>query len=78
ILKQAANKIEISSLTKLLKLMFNLSNNYVSEIPMKNWKKLFDALQFEEETLRKSITNGKGAKKKANADIPAKAVIQGD
>jgi hypothetical protein len=44
--------------------MFNLLNNYISEIPMKNWKNLFDVLQSEEETLRKSITNEKGAKKR--------------
>ena len=68
ILRQAASKIEISGLTKQLKLMFNLLKNYVSEVPMKNWKNLFDALQSEEETLRKSIRNEKGAKKKANAD----------
>ena len=68
ILIQSAGKIEISSLTKQLKLMFNLLNDYVSEIPIEYWKNLFDAFQSNEAILRKSILNEKGIIKKENAD----------
>ena len=53
ILIQSASKIEISSLTKQLKLMFNLLKDYVSEIPIEYWENLFDALQTNEKILRK-------------------------
>jgi transposase len=67
-LKQAASKLEISSLTKQLQLMFNIFGQYISEISMDYWRKLFDALQAQEATLRNSIMNEKGPLKKKNAE----------
>jgi transposase len=67
-LKQAASKFEISSLTKQLQLMFNIFNHYFSEVPMEYWEKLFNALQSHEATLRNSIIDEEGPKKKKNAE----------
>ncbi len=75
ILIQSASKIEISSLTKQLKLMFNLLKDYVSEIPIEYWENLFDALQTNEKILRKSILNEKGTRKKENADNSLNALL---
>ena len=75
ILTQSASKIEISSLTKQLKLMFNLLNDYVSEIPIEYWENLFDAFQSNEEILRKIILNEKGTRKKENADNSLNALL---
>jgi len=75
ILTQSANKIEISSLTKQLKLMFNLLNDYVSEIPIEYWENLFDAFQSNEEILREIILNEKGTRKKENADNSLNALL---
>ncbi len=66
-LKQAANKLEISTLTKQLLLMTNLFCHYRSEIPRKNWERLHGLLQFQKITLRNSIINEKGPSKKKNA-----------
>jgi len=66
-LKQAANKLEISTLTKQLLLMTNLFCHYRSEIPRKNWERLYDLLQFQKITLRNSIINERGPSKKKNA-----------
>jgi hypothetical protein len=60
----STNKLEISSLTKQLQLMFNLYSHYISEIPMEYWEKLFDALQSQETTLRNIIMNEEGPLKK--------------
>ncbi len=68
ILVTAANKLEISSLTKQLKLMFNLLNDYVSEIPLKYWKDLFETLQSQEIILRQLITEEKSFKRREKAD----------
>lgn len=68
ILTQSAGKFEISSLTKQLKLMFNLLKDYVSEIPIEYWENLFEAFQSNEEILRKTILNVKGTRKKEKAD----------
>ncbi len=53
-LKQAANKLEISTLTKQLRLMTNLFDHYFDEVPGKNWENLFDVLQSQKATLRHS------------------------
>lgn len=67
-LKQAASKLEISSLIKQLQLMVNIFDHYISEISMEYWEKLFDALQSQEATLRNSIMNEEGPLKKKNAE----------
>jgi transposase len=66
-LKQAANKLEISTLTKQLRLMTNLFDHYFDEVPGKNWENLFDVLQSQKATLRHSIMNEDGPLKKENA-----------
>ncbi len=66
-LKQAASNLEISTLTKQLRLMGNLFGNYFHEVPGENWEKLFTVLQSQETTIRNSITNEEGPLKKENA-----------
>ena len=75
ILTQSASKLEISSLTKQMKLMFNLLNDYVSEIPIEYWENLIDAFQSNEAILRKIILNEKGTRKKENADNALNALL---
>lgn len=64
ILKYAANKLEITTLTKQMRLMTNLFDNYFHEVPKENWGKLFNVLRLQEATIRNSITNEGGALKK--------------
>jgi len=54
-LKQAANKLEISTLTKQLRLMNNLFDHYLHEVPGENWEKLLNVLQSQETTLRNAL-----------------------
>jgi len=67
-LKQAANKLEISTLTKQLRLMSNLFDQYFYEVPGENWKKLFAVLQSQKAIIRNSIMNEAGPLKKENAE----------
>lgn len=67
-LNQAANKLEISSLTKQLQLMFNLFSHYFLEVPRDHWNKLYHALQSQETVLRNSIMKEEGPLKKKNAE----------
>ena len=67
-LQQAAIKIEISSLTKQLKLMHNLFNHYFFEVPVTHWEKLYHVLQSQETVLRNRIIKEEGPLKKKNAE----------
>lgn len=67
-LKQAANKIEITTLTKQLRLMANLFNHYFAEVPEEEWKQFLDVLKSQDATLRNSITNEEGPIKKEKAE----------
>jgi len=67
-LKQAANKLEISTLTKQLRLMSNLFDQYFYEVSGENWKKLFAVLQSQKAIVRNSIMNEAGPLKKENAE----------
>jgi hypothetical protein len=67
-LKQAANKLEITTLTKQMRLMANLFDNYFYEVPGENWEKLLDVLRLQEATLRNSIINEEGPLKKEHAE----------
>ena len=67
-LKQAASKLEIPSLTKQLQLMFNLFSHYFPEVPMAHWEKLYHALRSQETVLRSSIMKEEGPLKKKNAE----------
>jgi len=66
-LKQAANKLEISTLTKQLCLMNNLFDQYFHEVPIKNWEKLFAFLQTQKTTIRKNIMKEKSPLRKKKA-----------
>jgi transposase len=68
ILKQAANKLEIPSLTKQLGLMLNLFVHYFDETSEENWEKLFSVLQSQESTIRNSIILEGGPVKKEKAE----------
>jgi len=68
LVKQSASELEISSLTKQLKLMFNLLGNYVSEIPLAYWEILCDAIQENKALLRLSIQQEESIIKKERAD----------
>ena len=67
-LKVAANKLVITTLTKQMRLMTNLFDNYFSEVPRENWEKLFNVLRLQEATLRNSIINEEGPLKKEHAE----------
>lgn len=75
ILMQAANKLEISSLTKQLQLMRNLFCQYTSEIPKTYWEKLYHTLVSQETTLKKSIMNEEGPKKKKNVETALSSLL---
>ena len=67
-LMRAASKLEISTLTKQLLLMFNIFEHYFSEVPRKVWQKLFEVFEFQTETLRNTIRDEQGPIKKENAE----------
>jgi transposase len=67
-LKHASSRLEISTLTKQLRLANNLFDHYFHDVPVEDWEKLFAVLQFHEAILRNSILNEDGPKKKQNAE----------
>ena len=68
ILKQSARQLEITSLTKQLRLMCNIFIQYFDEVSEENWEHLFETLRSQEAILRNSIMNEKGPLKKDNAE----------
>jgi len=68
VLKQSAIKLEISSLTKQLRLMSNLFSQYFLEVPMEYWENFFDVLRSQEAVLRNIIKCEKGPVKKKNGE----------
>ncbi len=68
ILKQSANKLETSTLTKQLRLMTNLFNNNFQEVANENWETLFAVLMAQEATIRNIIENEEGPLKKKYAE----------
>lgn len=68
-LRQAAHKLEVISLTKQLRLMNNLFIHYFAEVPETEWENLFSALQHSKEILESKIENEEGPKKKKNARV---------
>ncbi len=74
-LKHAANKLEISTLTKQLRLAGNLFDYYFLDVPVEDWEKLFIALQSQEATVRNSILNENGLRKKQNAENALNALF---
>jgi len=67
-LKHDLNRLEISTLTKQLCLMNNLFDQYFHDVPVEDWEKLFAVLQFHKKTLKNSILNENGPKKKQKAE----------
>ncbi len=74
-LKHSATKLAVTSLTKQLRLMYNLFNQYFAKVPMKKWEKLFTILQDQETTLRNSILNEEGPIKKENAECALNSLL---
>lgn len=74
-LKHAANKLEISTLTKQLRLMSNLFDHYFQDVPAENWEKLFTVLKSQEATVRNCILNEDGPRKKQNAENALNALF---
>jgi hypothetical protein len=68
ILKWSANKLEISSLTKQLRLAKNLFDQYFSDVPHEYWERFFAVFRAQEETLKNTIDNELGPRKKENAE----------
>jgi len=75
VLTQSANKFEISSLTKQLRLMSNLFEQNFSEVPMAYWEKLLNVLRSQEATLRNIIKCEKGPLKKTNGEDALNSLV---
>ena len=75
ILKQSANKLETSTLSKQLELMYNIFLDYFDEIETGSWEKLFYTLKSQETTLKNIIKNEVGPKKKERAETALNALI---
>jgi len=68
VLKHSASKLEISSLTKQLRLISNLFEQYFSDVPIEYWEEFFIVLRTQEETLRNIINREEGPRKKKNGE----------
>ena len=68
ILIWSANKLEISSLTKQLRLAKNLFEQYLSDVPHEYWERCFAVFRANEETLQNTIDNELGPRKKENVE----------
>ena len=75
ILKYSADKLEISSLTKQLKLMLNLFYNDFNKVPQDNWEYLFNVVQAQEKIVRNNITNENGPQKKDRAELALNSLL---
>lgn len=76
-LNQAAHKLEVTTLTKQLRLMTNLFGQYFNEVPEEDWGSLFSALRHSKEILESTIENEEGPRKKKNAKIALDALLFG-
>jgi transposase len=74
-LEQSAHKLEVTTLTKQLRLMTNLFCHYFNEVSEEHWGSLFCALQHSKEILESNIENEDGPKKKKNARISLDALL---
>ena len=75
ILKYSADKLEISSLTKQLKLMLNLFYNDFNKVPQDNWEYLFNVVQAQEKIVRNNIMNENGPQKKDRAELALNSLL---
>jgi len=74
-LNQAARRLEVTTLTKQLRLMTNLFYHSFNDVPEEEWGSLFSALQHSKEILESNIGNEEGPKKKKNAQIALDALL---
>ena len=74
-LEKSAHKLEVTTLTKQLRLMTNLFCHYFNEVSEEHWGNLFSALQHSKEILENNIENEDGPKKKKNAQISIDALL---
>ncbi len=75
ILNQSANKLEISTLSKQLELIFNVFSDCFLKVKTARWDKLFDTLKSREETLRNIIKNENGPKRKERAETALNSLM---
>jgi len=75
ILNQSAQKLEISSLTKQLRLMDNLFVQYFNEVTEECWVSLLSVLLRSKEILESNIAKAEGPRKGKKAQIALDALI---
>ena len=66
VLKWSAEKLEISSLTKQLRLLKNLFDQYFSDVPLPYWGKFFAVFRMNRKILQNTIDDEIGPRKKEN------------
>ena len=66
VLKWSADKLEISSLTKQLRLVKNLFDQYFSDVPLPYWEKFFTVFRMNRKILQNTIDDEIGPRKKEN------------
>ena len=75
ILRQAADKLETTTLTKQLCLMSNLFAKYYEKVAINKWEKLLDVVRVKEAVIRNSIMDEQGPIKKENAKNSLDALL---
>lgn len=75
ILRSSAATIELRTLTKGLKLMTNLLNDYFSEVPDERWHQLAASLSSQLESLTALIKQEEGPRRKKNAQQALEILI---
>ena len=75
-LGESAHKMEISALTKQLKLMANLIKHYYSKVSSETWIELMNSMSFQGKTLKLLIDQEKGPRRKKNAQQALQAMIR--
>jgi len=74
-LNQSAPELEVTTLTKQLRLMSNLFSHDFDEVPEQEWESLLIVLQHSKEMLASTIENENGPKKKKKAQIALDALF---
>ena len=75
-LGESAHQMEISALTKQLKLMANLIKHYYSKVSSETWIELMNSMSFQGKTLKLLIDQEKGPRRKKNAQQALQAMIR--
>jgi len=75
-LGESAHQMEISALTKQLKLMANLVKHYYSKVSSETWIELMNSMSFQGKTLKLLIDQEKGPRRKKNAQQALQAMIR--